>query len=188
MAHQAGQPHEGIDLLRFFIGVMALLTVFVAGFAAIKFAEAESLRQAVAREEVNYANLRRVASSREFLEAVAREAAMQGQVDTETKDLGQFLQEVAGAIGLRLDNFRPEGGGSTGPGRRFLKKSIQFTIERQPLAVITDYLWFLQAKWPGLKVEELTIREAPRRQNEPFMGWQATVLVSVFKAKEGASP
>ena len=73
-------------------------------------------------------------------------------------------------------------GGATGPGRRYLKKSIRFNIELQPLEVIVDYLWYLQATWPGLKVEELNLKPQKTREGT-FQGWNAQVLVTTFKAK-----
>jgi hypothetical protein len=178
----AKSDQDGLDILRFFIGVMALLTVFVAGFAAVKFAEAESLREEVEQAENDYANVQRIGQRKTFLEAVAREASMQEQIDPEKQDLAQYLQEVARKINLTLERFRPEGGGSTGPGRRYLKKSIRFNIELQPLEVIVDYLWYLQATWPGLKVEELSLKPQKTREGA-FQGWNAQVLVTTFKAK-----
>ncbi|RME71837.1 MAG: hypothetical protein D6776_09675 [Planctomycetota bacterium] len=178
----ARNEQEGIDLLRFFIGVMALLTVFVAGFAIVKYAEIQSLRADVARAEVDYANVRRVGRSRRLLEAIAREASMQVQVDPDKQDLAQFLQQVASSIDLQLDDFRPEGSGGS-RNKRYLKKSIRFSIRQQPLEVIVDYLRYVQSSWPGLKVEELTLKPKQSRDGT-FLGWDATALVTAYKPRK----
>ncbi len=180
----AQNDQDGIDVLRFFIGVLALLTVFVAGFAVVKYAEIQSLREEVARAEADYANMQRVAGNERFLRAIAREASMQAQVDPDKQDLAQYLTSVAETIQLTLENFRPEGGGVAGPGRKYLKKSIRFRIRQQPLEVIVDYLWYLQASWAGLKVEELHLQPKTSRDGT-FLGWDAQVLVTTFKAKKG---
>jgi hypothetical protein len=67
----------------------------------------------------------------------------------------------------------------------FDKISYRFVIDRQTLKVVTDYLFYLQLSWPGLKIEEITVQEAQRtKKDEPFPDWKTTVLVSIYKPKE----
>lgn len=181
----AQRDESGIDVLKFFIGVMSLLTVIVAGFAGYNWSRAAALAQAVEADELRLAEVEKLASDRTLLEMIARDRAQQGEIDSSKEDLGQFLNTSATLMKLQLQNFRAVGSGAAVPGQqRYVKKSYQFAIERQPLEVIADYLFYVQAKWPGLKVEKVSIREVPVKKGEHFAGWQASVLVSAFRPKD----
>ncbi len=183
MAAAGRQQDEG-DILKFFIGVMALLTIVVAGFAGFNWTNAVELEEQVAGAERELAQVKRIAGDPELKLAVARAAAAR-DVDTRTADLGRFLTEAATINRFSLKGNIAEGSGAGAGQRGYVKKSHRITIERQTLEVIADYLFYIQAKWPGLKIEEITVNEAPVRKGEPWAGWNATVLVTIYRPKEG---
>jgi hypothetical protein len=175
---------EGMDILKFFIAVMSLLTVFVAGFAGYNWSKAAALAEQVEQDEQNLKDIEALAGKQDFKMQVARAKIAREQIDIRTADLQRYLTDSATKMGFSLKTNEPVGGAAGVSQQGYVKKSYKIVIERQTLEVIGDYLFWIQASWPGLKIEELNVREVPVKKGEPFAGWQATVLVSTFRPKE----
>lgn len=174
------KPQEGMDILKFFIGVMTLLTLFVAGFAGFNWSNAEALRDQVAASQVSYDQVKRIAGDATFKELVAREREMKGVGDASSENFGQFLATLGSR--LQVESSRKSEGGGT-PQRGYIKVSYRIQMQRQPLASIVEYFYRCQLEWPGLKVETLQVTAATTTRGQ-FEGWNVNALVSIFKPKE----
>jgi hypothetical protein len=177
---------DGVDIVKFFLGVMSLLTVFVALIAAYNWSKVKTYAEEVDSDEVDLGTIQRVAGDKQFLELVARNQFFKGIEDVTSKDFGRHLTDAAEAMKLELKGFKQVGQGSAGAALRqtFDRQSYEFTLDQQPLEVIVSYLWYLQGSWPGLKIENLTITEA--RSKQGWAGWTAQVTASIFRPKEQA--
>ncbi|MFC1706405.1 hypothetical protein ACFL59_06210 [Planctomycetota bacterium] len=175
---------EGIDIIKFFLGVMTLLTVFVAGFAVFNWSKAQNLTEEVESEERSYRSVKKIAREKEFLNQVARLQTFGASEKITSKDFGRFLQETAAELNLQLTRFRSVGSGGSLSKKGFTKQSYEFSIEKQRLDVIVAYLWYIQAVWRGLKVEELLVKKPTLRRDAEFPGWEAKAIASIFKAKD----
>ena len=180
------EPDEGIDIVKFFLGVMTLLTVFVAGFAIYNWSKAKQFEAEVQEEEYAYRDMQKIAGKKEFLEKVSRFKTLDVNAKVTADDFGRFLTDQAKDMNLSLNRFRSVGTGGTAVTKGFTKSSYEFSIDKQNLQLITAYLWYIQAFWRGgLKIEAITLKETSRRRGDPFAGWDATATASIFKPKEG---
>src|SRR5207249_2652469 len=143
-----------------------------------------ALEEQVGHDEENLHEIMKLAGKPEFKTAVAR-SRLAKEVDPRNADLGRFLTDSATKLGFALKSNTSEGGGGgAGAPPGFVRKSNQIVIEKQTLEVIADYLFYVQASWPGLKIEEITVTEQPGvKKGEGFQGWLATVRVSIFRPK-----
>lgn len=184
----AAAADEGIDIIKFFLGVMSLLTVFVALFAAYNWSKARRLAEEVEQDQLDLVSIQSMAKKPDFLELVSRDHLYSGVRDITSQDFGNFLLERAGQMNLKLSNFRSVGRGSEQLERKgYVKQGYQFSIDDppQPLKVIVLYLYWLQGSWPGLKIESLALERArPKRRGETAEGWEATVTASIFRFDE----
>lgn len=177
------QVDDNFDVVKLFVGVMGLMTVFVAALAIVQIVEAQNLREDVGYLQVDYESIRKIAGDAKFRELQAQHYATEAQRDTSSRDLGDYIRQQAAAAGLELADFERVDSGGRSTQRAYLKNSVKFAIHRQPLEVIVTYLWYMQADWAGLKVEKLSIRETRRKKDDPFDYWSATVTLSAFRPK-----
>ncbi|MHC4392888.1 MAG: hypothetical protein ACYTFT_17615 [Planctomycetota bacterium] len=178
----ADPQEEGIDIIKFFLGVMTLLTVFVGAFAVYNWSASTKLAETVRNEEVDLGLLKKDASEKALLDTVARSQTYAGLEDFGNQDFGQFLTEKASQMDLTLQRSTTVGGGRQNAGKAALAKiSRQFSIDDQPLDVIVAYLWFIQGSWPGLKVEALNLSESRGRRGEETYRWNAQITATIFR-------
>jgi hypothetical protein len=185
---------DGMDILKFFIAIMSFLTVLVAGLAGYNWSRATGLADEIADDQASLEAMERVAANPEFREMIAKDRANKDQVDILKKDLGQFLNDTATRMGVQLMNFEKMGAmGFRQQG--YDKFSCRFVLAPPsssatpglPFEAAVNYLFYIQAAWPGLKIEEISTQEAPHaKKDETFPNWKTTVLVSIFRPKETA--
>lgn len=175
---------EGMDILKFFIAIMGFLTLLVAGLAVYNWTQATDLEAQVAQEEERYESLKLAAASPPLREMIAQDRANKEVVDVLKKDLGQFLDETAGRMGIKFatsqkrgaEGFRQQG---------FDKFSYELVLDKVTLETVTEFLFYIQLAWPGLKIEEVIVKEALRpRRDDPFPGWNVTMKISIFRPSE----
>ena len=78
------QKHEeGMDILKFFIGVMSLLTVLVAGFAGYNWSKASTLEEEVDAAQESLRTVQKIAGNPDFKKAVARSKLEKQRVSRE---------------------------------------------------------------------------------------------------------
>lgn len=178
------KTEEGMDILKFFIAIMGFLTVLVACMAGYNWSRATSLAEEIDGDLGILEQVKRLGSSKDLKEMIAKEEASKDLVDVINQDLGQHLQQTAARMQIQLMNYeKVNAAGFRDKG--YDKISYRFTIDRQPLKVVTDFLFYLQLSWPGLKIEEITVQEAQRlKKDDPFPDWKTTVLVSIFRPKK----
>ncbi len=184
MAAPARPPHEdGMDILKFFIAIMSVLTVLVAGMAGLNWSRATGLASEIEDQQATLEMMKGIAKSKELRDMIAKDRASKDLVDVLKKDLGEHLQQTASRMGISLIEFKKEGAAGLRQ-QGFDKISYRFTLDRLRLEVVTEYLFYLQASWPGLKIEEITASEAQRlKKDDPFPEWKTTVLVSIYRPK-----
>jgi hypothetical protein len=175
---------DGMDILKFFIAIMSFLTVLVAGLAGYNWSRATGLAAEIDDDNDALEALKKLAGNKELREMIAKDRANKDQVDILKKDLGQFLNDTATRMGVQLSNFEKMGAmGFRQQG--YDKFSCRFTLDKLPFEAAVEYLFYIQAAWPGLKIEEISTQEAARaKKDDPFPNWKTTVLVSIFRPKE----
>jgi len=182
-ANPRASHEDGMDILKFFIAIMSFLTVLVAGMAGYNWSRAGQLEQELESAKDTLDEMTRLAGNKEFLEMIAKDNASKDLVDVLKKDLGEHLQQTASRMGISFTTFEKQGAqGFRQQG--FDKISYKFTLDKLNLDAITEFLFYLQLSWPGLKIEDLTIAESrAAKKDDPFPGWKTTVLVSIFRPK-----
>ena len=175
---------DGMDILKFFIAIMSFLTVLVAGLAGYNWSRATGLAAEIEDDDATLKAIERLASSKDLREMIAKDRANKDQVDVLKKDLGEHLQQTAAKMGIQFATFEKMGAmGFRQQG--FDKISYKFTLDKLELSVVTEFLFYLQASWPGLKIEDLAIGEAAKlKKEDPFPNWKTIVTVSIFRPKE----
>ena len=178
---------EGLDVLKFFIGVMTLLTLFIAGYAGFTWSQVSILADQVESDQKGLDQLLTIGADPDFRMALARQAAQARSGPVNTSDLQRFLVESSEKLSFQLKSIDPvgsQGGGGFGQ-QNYVKKAYKLSIEKQSMEVIADYLFYIQATWPGLKIEELLVHPAPKpNKDAAWQGWNAEVLVSTFRPKD----
>jgi len=178
---------DGIDIVKFFLGVMSLLTVFVALFAAYNWSKARALEEEVQADQVDLESIERLAGDKAFLELVTRNKLYKNVEAITSKDFGRHIEEAATRWKVKLQSSNAVSSrGSASVRSTYDKKSQQFTVANDDLARLVDYLWYLQGSWPGLKIESLSLQKARGRRGKAPTGWQMTATASIFKPKAGA--
>jgi len=176
-------PHEdGMDILKFFIAIMGLLAVLVAGMAVYNWTRVSDLESEVEDQQATLTLMRELAEKKELREMISKDRASKDLVDVLKKDLDEHLHQVATHMGLTLIEFKREGAAGLRQ-QGFDKISCRFTLDKVTLEVVTDYLFYLQASWPGLKIEEIVCQEGQHKKEEAFPGWKIQVMVSVYRPK-----
>ncbi len=185
-ASAAGKPpHEdGMDILKFFIVIMAFLTVLVAGMAGYNWSKAAALEEEIEENVIDLDSMKTKAESKQLRDMIAKDRANKETVDVLKKDLGQHLQETVARMGLAFLTVERQGAAGFRQ-QGFDKTSYKFTLDKVTLEAVTEMLWYLQLSWPGLKIEEMSVQEAMRlKKDDPFPNWKVTVTVSIFRPKE----
>jgi hypothetical protein len=178
-----GKEDSG-DVLKFFIGVMTLLTMFIAGYAGFTWSQVGNLADQVEADQKSLDKLVVMAADPEFRMALAKQAAQARNGPVNTTDLQRFLIESAEKLSFKLRAVDPMPGSSFGP-QTFLRRAYKLSIEKQSMEVIADYLFYVQATWPGLKIEELLVHPAPKpNKDAAWQGWNAEIVVSTYKPKD----
>ena len=188
-APRAATPaHEdGMDILKFFIAIMGFLTLLVAVMALLNWSRATDLRAEIEEDESNLEAIQKLASNKEFRDLIAKDRASKDLVDVLKKDLGEHLQQTAAKMGISFLSFSREGAGGGRAQQGFDKISYKFTLDKLRLEVVTEFLFYLQLSWPGLKIEGIIVAEASRvKKEDDFPNWKTTVTVSIFRPKAGA--
>ena len=184
-ASRAGPaPHEdGMDILKFFIAIMGFLTLVVAVMAIVNWSKVNDLKSQIEEDETNLEEVRKIAASKEMRDLIARERASKDLVDVLTKDLGKHLTETATKMNLKFLTYEQLGAvGFKQQG--FDKMSFKFSFDHIRLEHLTEFLFYLQLSWPGLKIEEISVQEAQRKKpDDPFADWRTVVTVSIFRPK-----
>lgn len=178
------KPHEdGMDILKFFIAIMGFLTVLVAAMAGYNWSQATALEEQIEEQKISFEQMKKKAASKDLLDMVAKDRASKDQVDVLKKDLGEHLQQTAKTMGIAFVQFERMGAGGVRQ-QGFDKTSYKFTLDKLTLDVVTEFLFYLQLSWPGLKIEDLNVVESSRaKKDDPFPGWKTTVTVSIFRPK-----
>ena len=173
---------EGMDILKFFIAIMGFLTVLVGGMAIYNWSTASSFEEEITLETEKLEKMRAIGEKKDLRELIAEERANKDLVDPLKKDLGEFLQQTATQMNVSFAGFERRGQeGAKAQG--YDKISYQVVLDKIMLANLTEFLFYVQNRWPGLKIEEIIVKESARKKDDPHAGWNCTVKISVFRPK-----
>jgi hypothetical protein len=174
---------EGMDILKFFIAIMGFLTVLVGGMAIYNWSTATSFEEEIAGETEKLEKMRNIGEKKDLRELIAEERANKDLVDVLRKDLGEFLQQTATQMQVNFSGFDRRGSeGAKAQG--YDKVMYQVVLDKIMLANLTEFLFYIQNAWPGLKIEEIIVKESSRKKDEPHQGWNCTVKISIFRPKQ----
>ncbi len=187
----AKKSQEGMDILKFFIGVMTLLTIFVAGFAAYNWSQVGALADQVVEEQADYESIRTLGRSQAFKDLIAKEREVGGLVgERDPSKLDKFLQDMGSNLSIgtpRLDKLGAPGGTPIG---NFLELSFKLTWDQVTLEQLTEYLYQIQLEWPGLTVKDITLKEKLAKGSAgaegEWLGFNVQVSISTFRSKSEA--
>lgn len=172
---------DDFDILTFFISVMLLLTVLVGGFAALYFRRVSVATDNVNREIGFLRAMGKLAKEEDLKAWISREreGAQQNTGSRKTADFQALYLKLSRAPQHRLNltNHTLEGsiphpGGTELPFRLVFK---QCRVEE-----LVKFLVKLEEMWPGARVKKIPKLQYLERGETK--GWDATVVVSIFKA------
>jgi len=171
---------DEFDVLTFFIYVMILLTVIVAGFALLNRSKVTKLERTVAAEVRALKEMEKLLADPDFRDLIAKDR--EGQANLEQggglSDFQQLYINSARRNGVDLVNHTREGmvnrrGGSEWPFRLTLKDC---RVEH-----LVKFLVEIETKWPGAKVKQIVKLDYNERSEK--RGFDAVVVLTIFKAE-----
>ncbi len=173
--------NDDFDILTFFISVMLLLTVLVGGFAALYYRRV-SVATASVKKEIGFLRAMGKLAKEDGLKgwiSREREGAQQNTGNRSAADFQALYLKLSRAPQHRLtltnhtlEGSIPHPGGTELPFRLIFK---QCRVEE-----LVKFLVKLEEMWPGARVKKITKLHYIERGETK--GWDATVVVSIFKA------
>ena len=162
--------------LRFYVFLMAGLTVVVSGFTVMLWREHSGKLARVKMDLNRLTKMKTTAETdQELREWVIHERKSQHQTH-KIERLADFLLELANRRRVQIKSFQPQPQRDRGS---FYEKSFQIVISRIDSKTLTQFLFDCQNEWPGLSVKDLQATQRKQRDGV----WKATITVSVFAAK-----
>lgn len=173
--------HEDeFDVLTFFIYVMILLTVIVAGFALLNRSKVTKLKRKVAAEVRNLKQMEKLITDEQFRDLIAKDREGQANIAQGggLADFQQLYINDARRNGIELQNHTREGvitrrGGKEWPFRLMIKDC--------KVRDLVKFLVGLETKWPGAHVKQIVKLDFNERSEKD--GFDAVVVLAIFKAE-----
>ena len=162
--------------LRFYVFLMAGLTLVVSGFTVMLWKEHSGKLTRVKMDLTRLNKMKETAETdQELREWVIHERKSQHQTH-KIERLADFLLQLANRRRIQIKSFQPQPQRDRGS---FYEKSFRITISQIDSKSLTQFLFDCQNEWPGLSVKDL---QATHLKNRPGV-WKATITVSVFATK-----
>jgi hypothetical protein len=167
--------HDDFDVLKFFITVMVLLTVIVAGFAIMLQTQVSDLTRRVKVENDTLKKMDELANDAQFREWIARDREGRNVAHGSSADFKALLSVNAGKHGLKVENTTEQSGQDMGNGMRELRFQVRMLGFR--LEPFMRFLVSVEQEWPGAKVREIT----ELTLDEKNQLWNGMVVLAIFK-------
>jgi gas vesicle protein len=165
-----------LSQLRFYVFLMAGLTLVVSGFTVMLWREHSGKVMRVQMDLNRLKKMKETAETdQELREWVIHERKSQSQTH-KIERLADFLLELANRRRIQIKSFQPQPQRDRGS---FYEKSFQIVISQIDSKSLTQFMFDCQNEWPGLSVKNL---QASRVKNRVGV-WKATITVSVFATK-----
>jgi hypothetical protein len=179
----ATAQQDDFDVLKFFITVMVLLTIIVAGFAAVLQGKVADTTKKIKAEIATLEQMDEVASKDlAFREWVQRDREGRNVGQGSSGDFKARMNENAGKQGLKVTDSSEQGAIELGGGTR----ELRFRVRMQGFRVeqFTRFLVSIEQDWPGAKVREITELSF----DEKNQLWNGQVVLAIFKHTEPQGP
>ncbi|RMG08963.1 MAG: hypothetical protein D6731_20790 [Planctomycetota bacterium] len=176
----AGKKEE-FDFLGFYIFFMLLLSVIVGGFAVLNRREVAEADRLLRREVRFLEEMGRLARDEDFRALIAKSRQGSAGVSGSTADFQALYIKLARdpQHRLQLENHSLLGSITHPDGEEF---PFQLVIKQCRVEELVRYLVKLEETWPGARVKKITKLQYVERGDRK--GWDATVVVSVFRSNE----
>jgi hypothetical protein len=169
----AAKDEKPPDILKFFIVVMAFLTLVIAGMSGVYWSRVTNLKRKIGAEERVFREIQDLSLDEKFrtLIKVAREAKKKVRP---LEELDASLSREAQRYGLTIKLIPSP----LLDRRTYWEKSTLIDIPGVELRRLVDYIFEVQNQWPALKIKEIRISGF-----NPEKGWKAQVRVSYYSLK-----
>ncbi len=164
-----------VDILKMFTAMMAVLTTVVIAAFVFFYNQVGEAKQEVEDEMRNLKSMYELGIDPDFKELVYK--YRQQQVVASRGSLQSWIQEK-NRNGI-LTIVRNDAQNVKASNRNPPLERVSLQIKGVPLQNLTGFLFDLQNQWPGLRVEDLTIRGFKLN-----VGWDVNVDISVIQAEE----
>jgi hypothetical protein len=176
----ATQQQDDFDVLKFFITVMVLLTVIVAGFAGVLEQKVSDTTRRIKAEIATLHQMDELARDPAFREWIAREREGRNTGQGSSADFKALLNDHATKTGLKVTESSELGAQELGNGTREL--TFRLRIQGCRVEALMRFLVSVEQDWPGSKVREITDLSL----DEKNQVWNAQVILAIFKHTEQA--
>ncbi len=172
----AAREQDDFDVLKFFITVMALLTVFVTGYALYLRSQVTTLSSQI-RSQVNLlVEMKKIAQDPQLKDWLAREReSKQGDRSRTPSDFKALLIDASPRFNLQLTQYLQE-------------PMIDHRVAQEiPFKIFVDgcrvedlvrYLAYVEESWPGARTRLVHQLDWDEKRSS----WKAQILISIFKA------
>lgn len=171
----ATNQQDDFDVLKFFITVMALLTVIVAGFAAVLQSKVSDTTKKIKAEISTLNTMKTESADPSFRDWIARDRENRNNGQGSSSDFKALYNTTAAKCGLRVTDSSEQGAIELGNGTRELR--FRLRIQGFRLEAFTRFLVSIEQEWPGSKVREITDLSL----DEKNQVWNGQVILAIFK-------
>ena len=172
----ATNQQDDFDVLKFFITVMVLLTVIVAGFDIMLQAQVSDLTRKIKIERSTLNQMNDLAGDAQFREWIARDRENRNLGGGSSADFKALLTDRASKLGLKVENTTEQGNGQDlGNGTRELRFRVRILGFR--LEQFVRFLVSVEQEWPGSKVREISDLQFDQKSQL----WNGMVILAIFK-------
>ena len=179
----AANQQDDFDVLKFFITVMILLTVIVAGFAAVLQGKVSDTTKKIKSEIATLEQMDEIAlKDLTFREWIARDREGRNVGQGSSADFKALLNDHAQKNGLRITNTSEDGTSEIGGGTRELR--FRLLVQGFRLENFTRFLVSVEQDWPGSKVRDIL----DLSWDDKNQVWNGTVILAIFKHTEQQGP
>lgn len=179
----AASQQDDFDVLKFFITVMVLLTVIVAGFAGVLQGKVNDTTKKIKIEIATLQQMDEVAGKdNQFREWVLRDRENRNTGQGSAADFKALINDRAQKNGLRITDSSEQGSMEIGGGTRELR--FRCHMQGFRLDAFIRFLVAIENDWPGSKVREITDLSL----DEKTQVWNGQVILAIFKHTETQGP
>lgn len=171
----AASQQDDFDVLKFFITVMVLLTLIVAGFAAVLQTKVSDTTKKIKAEIATLHQMDELARDQQFRDWIARDREGLNTGSGTSADFKALVNDHATKCGLRVNESSEQGALDLGGGTRELR--FRVGIQGFRLEAFTRFLVSIEQDWPGSKVREITQLSL----DEKNQVWNGQVILAIFR-------
>jgi hypothetical protein len=174
----AASQQDDFDVLKFFITVMVLLTLIVAGFAGVLESRVSDTTHKIKAEIATLHKMDEEARDAQFRDWIARDREGRNTGTGTSADFKALMSNNANKVGLHVTDTAEQGTIPLPNGTIELRFRLRVTGFR--LEAFMRFLISVEQDWPGSKVREITDLSLDEKNNI----WNGQVILAIFKHTE----